>query len=225
MGVSANAIAALPVRATGLIAMCINACTNKSTNPSNPTIFSPPLLLDRDPSTPTDLQFAWTSLGIATTSTPEITGLVCSETPNDQVCGKPIYTSQGTSSAGFKDFEAVFNDPNWDHENKVFSGSQVIGWWIMVPITKDCPVTAQGLGNGTEPKVVTQYALIRIRSACDQGGGKGSLCRPYSTPNCKKVDIDGTEYDGTHKIIIDRMACIDCSNIDKFQGLKTILVK
>jgi hypothetical protein len=213
MGTAAEAVAGLPVRANNHIALCTDSCSGISSNPASPTVLSPPRVLERDPNAAGNLQFAWTSLLTNMTSTTEVSALICSELPNAEVCGQMIYTTQGTSSSAFKDLEAVFNDPSFDRDNKEFSGSQVTAWWILSPVVDPCPVTSQGVGNGTEPKFVTKYAMVRIISACDQGGG--NPCRPYSSPTCTNP----------RTIVIDRIACIDCANISDVSGLKTVLVR
>lgn len=215
MGASAVAVATLPLRGTALFAICLDSCSGVSSDPDNPTILSPPRILDRNPTIAGSLQFAWTSLLVQTSSTPEITNLVCTENPKEEVCNKTIWTSQGTSAASFKDLEAVFNDPNFDRDNKEYTGSQVSAWWVIIPVTSSCPVTKQGIGNGTEPKAVSHYALVRVISACDTGGG--TACRPYSSSNCPHAYAK--------KIVIDRIACINCGNIDDSSGLKPSLVK
>jgi len=210
MGASADAIAALPLRANAFISLCTESCTGNSTNPSAPTVLDPPRVYNtRPPSqTPGSEAFAWTSLLNPVSSASGISPLICTESPNEEVCGKPIYTTQGQVSSLLKDLEAVFNDPNHDRENKEFSGNKVSAWWVIVPVVLDC-----NPGNQPEPHTVLQYALIRIISACDTGGG--NACRPYRSQPCTNAG----------NIVIDRIACIDCANISNFPGQKTLLVK
>jgi Flp pilus assembly protein TadG len=210
MGVSASAIAALPVRANSFVSFCTDSCTGVSTDPTNPTVLNPVRLYDTRPEsqTPGSESVAWTSLLSSISSVNEISPLVCNDSPNEDVCGKPIWTTQGEATSLLKDLESVFNDPNFDKDNKEFSGSTVTAWWVTVPITETC-----NPGKQPKPHPVTKYALIRIISACDTGGG--NPCRPYKT---KKCDNPGT-------IVVDRIACIDCATVANAPGQRTILVK
>jgi Flp pilus assembly protein TadG len=216
MGASADAIAALPLRANSFISFCVDSCAGISTDPSNPTRLdgingNPPVRVynTRPPSqTPGYEAFAWTSLLKPVSSASGISPLICTESPNEEVCGKDIYTTQGQVSSLLKDLEAVFNDPNYDRDNKEFSGSNVSAWWVIVPVVEEC-----NPGNQPEPHTVLRYALIRIISACDTGGG--NACRPYQSHPCTNAG----------NIVVDRIACIDCANISNQPGFKYVLVK
>lgn len=212
MGASASAIAALPVRANGFFAICTESCTGVSTDPSNPTTIDPPRQYDRDPSegTPNSDSFAWSSLLTQVSSTTNISPLICSEVGNVDVCGHEVWTTQGTSAAIFKDMEAAFNDPTFDRDNKEISGNNVSAWWLYVPVTRECKPGAQ-----PKPLDVWGYAWLRVISVCDTGGGGGSLCRPYSTHHCLYPQ----------KIVIDRIACVDCNDPRNASGTKAVLVK
>jgi Flp pilus assembly protein TadG len=210
MGAAADAIAALPLRANGYLSICQESCSGISSDPSSPTILSPPREYTRDPGTDPGSSFAWTSLLDHVSSTNDISPLVCSDQqPNVSVCGKQIYTTQGTSSELFKQMESTFNDPNYDKENKEFSGGEVTGWWVLVPVTLDCNPANQTI----EPFNVWGYAWIRIISVCDTGGG--NPCRPYHTNHCAYP----------HEVVIDRIACVSCADSPSASGDKTLLVK
>jgi hypothetical protein len=207
MGVSASAIAALPVRGTSFVSFCTDSCAGVSTDPANPTVVN--RVYDTRPNTPGNSSFAWTSLLNHVSSASDIAPLVCTESPNEDVCGKDIWTTQGQVTSVLKDLESVFNDPNFDKGNKEFSGTgDVTAWWVTVPVTQNCNPGAQ-----PTPQLVVQYALIRITSACDTGGGQS--CRPYHTNNCTNPG----------DIVVDRIACIDCADVSKQSGLRTVLVK
>ena len=121
----------------------------------------------------------------------------------------PFTQPKGRQRVLMKDLESVFNDPNFDKGNKEFSGTgEVTAWWVTVPVTEEC-----NPGKQPEPHAVTKYALIRITSACDTGGGQS--CRPYHTNNCTNPG----------DIVVDRIACIDCADVNNKSGLRTVLVK
>ena len=205
MSAAAVAIASLPVRANNYISICQASCTGVSSDPSNPTVISPPREYVRDPNAPGINSFAWTSLLNSVSSASGISPLICSDQPNQDVCGKKIWTTQGTVSDLFKDMEGTFNDPNYDKENKEFSGGNVSAWWIIVPVT----VLSQcNPGNQPTPSDIWGYALVRVISVCDTGGG--NACRPYSSHPCTYP----------HEIVIDRIACVDCPNARKCSGNK-----
>jgi hypothetical protein len=104
--------------------------------------------------------------------------------------------------------EGAFNDPNFDVGNKEFSGGNVTAWWLIVPVTNQC-----NPGNQPQPFTIWGYALIRVISVCDVGGGMP--CRPYTSNPCSYP----------HKIVIDRIACIDCAAADSNSGFKAALVQ
>jgi hypothetical protein len=104
--------------------------------------------------------------------------------------------------------EGAFNDPNFDSANKEFSGGNVTAWWLIVPVTNQC-----NPGNQPQPFTVWGYALIRVISVCDTGGGMP--CRPYTSHPCSYP----------HKIVIDRIACIDCATAGSNSGFKASLVQ
>lgn len=208
MGVSADAIAALPLRANSFISFCSDTCTGMSSDPQNPTIVN--RIYDRNPTTPGVNSFAWTSLLVSISSANAISPMVCNESPNEPVCGKDIWTTQGQVTDLFKDMESVFNDPNHDRENKTFdvSGTKVIEWRIIVPVTQTC-----NPGNQPKPMRVTHYAFIWVQSVCDTGGGQA--CRPYRSNPCSNPG----------RIVVSKIACVACADITKQSGMKTILVK
>lgn len=208
MGASSSAIAALPIRANSFISLCTESCTSVSSDPNNPTILSPARIYNTRPNSPGNTSFAWTSLLNSVSSATQISPLICSQSPNEEVCGKPIWTTQGQVTSVLKDLESVFNDPNYDKENKEFSGNKVSAWWVIVPVVEEC-----NPGNQPEPHTVLKYALVRIISACDTGGG--TACRPYRSQPCTNAG----------DIVIDRIACVDCANISNLSGLRTVLVQ
>ncbi len=211
MGASATAIAALPIRASNFIALCVDTCSGVSTDPDNPTTLAPPRQYDRDPeaSFPNSQSFAWTSLLTSVSSATNISPLICNDIPNVDVCGKSIWTTQGTTDSIFKDMEASFNDPTFDTANKELSGNTVSAWWLYVPITNQCK-------PGSQPTAysIWGYAYVRVISVCDTGGGGGSLCRPYSSPTCSYPK----------KIVIDKIACVSCDD-PRNAGTTAVLVK
>lgn len=211
MGAAADAVAGLPIRANNFIALCTDTCSGVSTDPANPTVLNPARVYERNPNAPGVTSFAWTSLLNQISSATSISPLICSESPNEDVCNKLIWTTQGQVQSLMKDLESVFNDPTFDRSNKVFSltnPSKVVAWWTIVPVTQQC-----NPGNQPTPFLVVKYALVRIVSACDTGGGQP--CRPYSTQGCTNAG----------DIVIDRIACIDCANLSNLSGLKTVLIK
>jgi Flp pilus assembly protein TadG len=209
MGAAAEAVATTPIRATNFIAICTKACEGASTNPDTPDVLSPPRQYDRDPTqVPDEESFAWTSLLQPVSSVPQISPLICTETPNVDVCGRQIWTTQGEVTDLFRDMEGAFNDPNFDRANKEFTNGQVSGWWIIAPVTYVCKP-----GNQPAPFDVWGYALLRVTSVCDIGGGQP--CRPFKSTPCNYPK----------KVVIDRIACVTCANAANALGFKPILVQ
>ena len=209
MGAAAQAVATTPIRATNFIALCTKACEGASTDPDNPTILTPIRQYDRDPTqVPDEESFAWTSLLEPISSVPQISPLICKETPNVEVCGHQIWTTQGEVTDLFRDMEGAFNDPNLDRANKEFSNGKVSAWWIIAPVTYVCKP-----GNQPAPYDVWGYAWLRVISVCDIGGGQP--CRPYKSTPC----------DYPKKVVIDKIACVTCANAADALGFKPILVQ
>lgn len=209
MGAAATAIATLPIKASGYISLCLDTCSGISTNPASPTILTPPRQYERDPTSPGATSFAWTSLLTSVSSVTQISPLICNQTPYINVCGNTIWTTQGTASSVFKDMEGAFNDPTFDRANKEpSSGNNITAWWLIVPVTNLC-----NPGSQPQPFTIWGYALIRVISVCDTGGGQP--CRPYQSNPCNYP----------HKVVIDRIACIDCATANGFPGFKAVLVK
>jgi len=211
MSAAATATAALPLRASGYIALCQDTCSGVSSDPSNPTPLSPPLQYDRMPGSPGTISFAWTSLLNNVSSVPQISPYICTDTPYIDVCNSPIWTTQGTASSLFKDMEGAFNDPTFDRANKEpTSGNNITAWWLIVPVVQSGSCNP---GNQPIPVNVWGYALVRVISVCDTGGGQP--CRPYESHPCSYP----------HKVVIDRIACIDCAAANSSPGFKAVLVK
>lgn len=209
MQAAATAVATIPVRATNYIALCTKACEGVATEPGEPTVLEPPRQYDRDPTqVPDEESFAWTSLLVTVSSVPQISPLICNETPNVNVCGRQIWTTQGEVTDLFRDMEGAFNDPNFDRANKEFSNGRVIAWWIIAPVTFVCKP-----GNQPAPFDVWGYAWLRVISVCDTGGGQP--CRPFRSTPC----------DYPKKVVIDRIACVDCANAAAKLGYKPVLVQ
>jgi hypothetical protein len=158
--------------------------------------------------------FAWTTLTDDPTSTSALRDLICGSPPYRDVCNENIYTTMGTNTDAMRDFESLMYDTTYDKSNKEIVGGRVTGWWVIVPVTHDCPPGRQGHGVEWDPKLTDEYAWIRIKAICVPGtqGCKnadsvGSVCAPY--PN--------------NVIVVDRIACINCD--DYMPGLKPVLVK
>lgn len=211
MSAAADAIAALPPRATNFISLCTETCSGISNNPNAATVLDPPRVYSTRPGSPGLISFAWTSLLVHESSANEISPLICNDNPNEDVCGKNIYTTQGQVTSLIKTMESVFNNPNRDRANKDYdTNGKLIGWWVIVPVTEVCNPGVQ-----PEPHPVIQYAWIRIISVCDTGGGSSNFCGGFKSTPCNN----------SGDIVIDRIACVNCADISNWPGMKPVLVE
>lgn len=231
MDVSAISIAAVPSRAGIYTAFCTQACDPAcSYNPNDPTSPDPNGDSDLWPAAckvekkmetgpegtvPYTNAFAWSSLLTPVTSTNVLrSDLLCVEAPFVDVCKQNIFSMMGASTEALRDLESIMYDPHIDGDNKTKNGAGVVtSWWVIVPITQDCPPGAQG---GFDPKLVTSYAKIRIKSICS-GGTAG--CRSFSAPG------GACPHTAANSMVIDRFLCIDCNYKDVLRGTRGALVK
>lgn len=212
MSAASDAIAAKQARATTFLAVCTQACP-----PNNPPTGE--IVIDTGPpsTTPPNKAFAWSSIfSVPTGPGYSINDIVCSDSPNAEVCGNQIYTTMGTATVSLRNIESVMYDPSFDTTHKDIDPAtgRVTGWTVTVPVTADCPPGSQG---SWDPHNVWGYATLHIKAICAQG--MGSPCRPYSArPSDCNAYPNGV-------IVIDQITCVDCANSDFAGGLKPALVQ
>ena len=218
MGTKADAIAATPPRATGLITMCNEFCDADATWP-NVKVIDPPRVLETGPTAiaPNPQLFGWTSLLTSVTAPGfSLNDLICNWSPFVEVCGQNIYTTMGGDTTVLRDLEGTMYDPGFDSVNKEKDADgKVIGWWLIVPITETCP---PGLPGGWDPKQVIKYAKIHISAI--NSTGVGNPCRKFYAPKSVK------DAYSNNVIVIDRLSCVACADKDDMLGvIKYSLVK
>lgn len=212
MSAASFAVAAKQARATTFLAVCTQACP-----PTNPP--SGEIVLDTGPpsTTPPQKAFAWSSIfNVPTGPGYSVNDIVCSDSPNADVCSNSIYTTMGTATVSLRNIESVMYDPSFDPTHKDINSvtGRVTGWTVTVPVTNDCPPGSQG---SWDPHSVWGYATIHIKAICAQG--MGSPCRPYGArPSDCNAYPNGV-------IVIDQINCVDCANSDLLEGLKPALVQ
>jgi hypothetical protein len=218
MGTKAEAIAATPPRATGLITMCNDFCDADAIWP-NVKVIDPPRELETGPTAvaPNPQLFGWTSL-ITSVTAPgfNLNDLICNWSPFVEVCGQQIYTTMGGDTTVLRDLEGTMYDPVFDSENKEKDADgNVTGWWLIVPITETCP---PGLAGSWDPKLVTKYAKIHISAI--NSTGVGNPCRKFYAPSSIKKAYPN------NVIVVDQISCVACANKDDMLGvIKFTLVK
>jgi Flp pilus assembly protein TadG len=242
MSVNADAVAALPPGATNYILMCSTFDPSSGTNTgglectpgcSYPNICTiSPRTISRNPTTPYNEAFAWTSLSKTNTTNNWLTEQICAQNfPDEDVCGEPMYTTEGATNSTSALETAMYN-PHLDTSNKecgtdasgnpiICNGSNgpVTAWWIIIPVstntaspsTPGCPPQRQ-----PSPFYVDHFALIRLTKACHSGGGIPPGCQSYQAPSCPG---------GGDTITFDKYSCMTCAQRDIYTGLKWKLVK
>jgi hypothetical protein len=228
MNTSAAAVAAMIARATTYLAVCQNFCSVAPGGTEH--IFSSPRVMETGTEsnpppdgTPSENLFAWSSI----TERPSGPGInlndiICNDSPNVEACGYPIYTTMGGDTTTMRKMESVMYNPNFDADHKdIDSNGKVVGWTVIVPVTRLCPPGAQGIGVGLDPKEVWGYVQMHISAICVPGGGPGcSGSTGYSAP----MSVCSS-YPGKKVIIIDKITCVTCDNSGLLEGLKPALVE
>lgn len=228
MKASADAVAALPVRAGIYIAFCINTCSGCT---STPCLYPNGRQYETGPGEPYDFKFAWTTLLENPTAANRLSTLICTSTPFVDVCNKDIWSTMGGPTSSLRDMESAFYDPNLDAANKTFAtinGNTVVtGWEVIVPITQHCPPGAQG--NAYDPKRVTQYAKVNISAICATGAASGCW---GASPNLTNACNNGTlpaknccRNFSNNVIVVDRVQCVPCGDQSIVSGTQPIIVK
>ncbi len=233
MGAAAIATAAIPARATSSIALCPDFCQGGI--PSGLKEFTPPVLMDTGPSTPSVNIYAWTSYDSNVTSTSDVRDLICSQNNiSKTACGETIYSSMGTQANSLCNLESQMYNPYFDSGNKdtitILNGVNTTGWWMVVPITQSCPPGAQG--NAWDPKPIIGYASIHVMAICTTGCGSGSIKAPcsslYSAPSnvCNSIATKyGFKTSEIHnKMIIDKYQCINCDSSGSFFPARRVVL-
>jgi Flp pilus assembly protein TadG len=219
-GLTPVAIAAIPAGTRSNIAFCADICEPTCTFPEVCTIKErrmsrAPWDARSDP--PAKDRYLYTSLLHPVSVTNSISDLVCQEMPQQEVCGRPIYTAAGINDAVLRDIKAMMYDPKVDRSNKEYDSSgKLLGWWVVAPVA-DCGSIKSG--EVYESRTVTSYSLVRISRICLPGGagcgGAAATDRPASA--CVA---------GESGLYIDRISCVGCGSKERLllPGLHPVLV-
>ena len=220
-GFTPVAVAAIPAGTRSNIAICSEACESTCRYPKICSV--PERRMTRAPwdprkdPPPTD-RYLYTSLLHPVTLTNTMSDMVCHEMPTQEVCGKPVYSSTGTSDDILRDIEAMMYNPKIDRSNKEYDkNGKLAGWWVVVPVL-DC--AALQPGEQFQHRTVTRYALVRISRICASGApGCGAAGAAGDLPAL----ACGAGQDGLY---LDRISWVDCASRDKilFPGLHPVMV-
>jgi Flp pilus assembly protein TadG len=220
-GLTPVAIAAIPAGTRSNIAFCSDICEPACTFPELCTIKErrmsrAPRDARRD--TPAKDRYLYTSLLHPVSITNSMSDLVCQEMPQQEVCGRPIYTAAGSSDAVLRDIKAMMYDPKVDRSNKEYDrNGKLLGWWVVVPVA-DCSSIKSG--DLYEPRTVTSYSLVRISRICLSGAsGCGGSAAATDRPASACVE-------GESGLYIDRISCVGCGSKQRLllPGLHPVLV-
>ncbi|KAB0666536.1 hypothetical protein F6V25_03710 [Oryzomonas japonica] len=227
MEAASQAIATIPARAGNFTSFCSQACGVCNYDPSTstfdlndastwPTACQQTVISQPAPD-PSGLnsadKFAWTTLLDNPSSSSALSDLVRTGAPNQDVCGKDIYTTMGQDTNVMRDMASNMYDPYIDNTNKTIVSGNVTEWWVIVPVTESCPPGSQG---GFDPKIVTRYAKIRIQAICVNGVA-GYTGYKDGSGECSHA------WDGN--IVYDRIMCVGCADASLLYGTKVNLVK
>lgn len=231
MDTSATAVAAMAAEATTYLAVCQNFCSAATEGVEH--TFSPPRVMvtgtaSSAPSaeTPFENLFAWSSLSELPSGPGfNLNDIICSNSPNTETCGYPLYTTMGGDTTTLRKMESVMYDPSIDAANKdKDADGNVIGWTVTVPVTELCPPGAQGIGVALDPKEVWGYVTLHIIAICSPGGGPG--CNKSSSYSAPPIVCNAYKDDyGNSIVAIDKMTCVTCANSGLLEGLKPKLVE
>jgi hypothetical protein len=211
------AIAAIPAGTRANLALCTEACDAACTYPNVCTVPEKKMTAAAaNGNAAAGGRLLYTSLLHPVTLTNTMSDMVCGEMPQQEVCGRPIYTSAGASNDTLRDIKAMMYDPKVDSANKEFDKSgKVTGWWAVLPVT-DC--SAVKAAQVFEPRTVTKYSLVRITRIC--ATGPAGCGRPGT-------ETAASACTGEEGIYIDRISCVSCGGKAKivFPGLHPVLVE
>jgi hypothetical protein len=199
MGTSAAAIAQRAPKAGFYFMMGRNTC-----NATGEQIVSPKLG-----------NMAWSSLLDPSTSASEVLdNFICPATkvPDQEVCGRSIYTTNGTVNTIFNGVETDFYDPEYDRANKTYANGSVATWTVIVPVSAVADPSTQ-----PAPQAVWGYAKIVITRAC--GNGNGTPCSRSNKSPGRTCKDQGDE------IVISSIECVDCANSSTLIGARPSLVQ
>jgi len=216
-GLTPVATAAIPAGTSAHIAVCGAACDSSCSYPNVCTI--PQRRMSRPNGGDGSAGYLYTSLLHPASITNSMSDLVCQETPTQEVCGKPIYTTAGTGDATLRDLRSVMYDSTADHSNKEYDkDGRLLGWWLLAPRTDCVGVRAQ---NIFEQRTATGYVLVRISKIC-AGGTAGCGQQPGKADRPAQACGPGEEG-----LYIDRISCVGCDSKSKvtLPGLHPVLVE
>jgi Flp pilus assembly protein TadG len=244
MDIRRQAIAADPPTADAFFAICWDgsegACIDDSGNfcsNSVPCSFSPPRFFVATNGDPKN-EMAWSTLLFSPTSVGGNSGidaLLCGNQPSQEVCGKEINNTLGTSSSVFKNLESLMYDPLYDSSHKSCtdgscdsSSDAVTGWTVWVPVTSVCPPGVEA--HQADPKPVFGYAQLHLAAVCGSGAGLGTTCSPYKAPNsvCNSwINTYRNLYGSTENnlIVVDSISCVRCDDRDDMHGFRASLIR
>jgi Flp pilus assembly protein TadG len=232
-----SSIAAIPVRATGFIAMGKLAC------PPTGTVDTTERILDFSVAASDASNFsraiAWSSLFDNNTNTGNVEKLICTETPSIEVCKADdgsyvpsrddIYMSNSTDANLVRSFATAMYNPIFDSAykdcagvEKCIAGARVTGWDLILPV-----VDVDNPSVQPTPRAVIKYALVHVKAVCATGSSDG----------CSGYPIQGPPNDGqtgssapcssypNSSVIINSITCVPCNERFKLRGLKPALVQ
>ena len=201
------AIAAIPVGTRSNLALCSDACDASCSYPQICSIKEKKMSrASGDPAgeTATGGRYLYTSLLHPATITNPISEMVCQESPPQEVCGKPIYTTAGTGDATLRDIKAMMYNPKLDASNKEHDkNGKLKGWWVLAPVTDCAGLKAEEVFR---PRTVSRYSLVRISRICLNGVAG---CNQAGAP----ADASATPCSaGEDGLYIDRISCVGCGS-------------
>lgn len=220
-GTTPVAIASIAPRTRANIALCGATCDPACSFPEVCAVQERRMLpAPRDPRQQPDSndRYLYTSLLHPVTVTNTMSDMICGEGPAQEVCGRPIYTSVGTSDDTLRDIQAMMYNPKYDRSNKEYDKSgKLVGWWVMAPVV-DCGAVS---GGAFETRQVTQYSLVRISRICTSGPAG---CQQQGAVQETPAVACGP---GAAGLYLDRISCVGCGskNLKLLPALHPVLVK
>jgi Flp pilus assembly protein TadG len=221
-GFTPVAVAAITAKTRANIALCSASCDPACSYPEICAVKERRMSrapFDPNQVPPANDRYLYTSLLHPVTVTNTMSDMICGEAPAQEVCGKPIYTSNAASDDSLRDIQGMMYNPKFDRSNKEYDkNGKLVGWWMIVPAT-DCGGVKPA--NAFEPHTVTKYSLVRISRIC---AGSPAGCQQAAGAQDAPAAACGP---GDWGLYLDRISCVGCG--DKamllLPGLNPVLVK
>lgn len=214
-----SAIAAFPAMARANVAFSAGLCQKACRYPDICAVPERKMTHSAESNLEEKSRYAFTTLALPVADPASLSEMICREIPPQDVCGRNVFITLGSSENPLRDIESMMYNPKFDESNKEYDKKtgKMVGWWVIAPVVESLP---ENQGNTFEEKSVNGYALVRISRVCVTGA---TGCSQKGT----SFDAPAAECGNENGLFIDRISCAGCGTreMQLLPGLHPVLVK